>query len=65
MSEDSLVTVVAEVVAEHPAEWARYCEGDDADRKKLSGVFIGGVMRATRNQANGQAVRAELERLRI
>jgi aspartyl-tRNA(Asn)/glutamyl-tRNA(Gln) amidotransferase subunit B len=65
MSEDSLAAVVAEVVAEHPAEWARYCEGDDADRKKLSGVFIGGVMRATRNQADGQAVRAELERLRI
>jgi aspartyl-tRNA(Asn)/glutamyl-tRNA(Gln) amidotransferase subunit B len=64
MSEDSLVAAVAEVVASHPDEWRRYCEGDDGERKKLSGIFIGGVMKATRNQADGKAVAAELERLR-
>ena len=64
MSEDSLAATVAAVVADHPDEWGRYCDGDDEDRKKLSGHFIGQVMKATRGQANGKAVAAELERLR-
>jgi aspartyl-tRNA(Asn)/glutamyl-tRNA(Gln) amidotransferase subunit B len=64
MSEDSLAATVAEVVAAHPDEWARYRDGDDGDRKKLSGFFTGLVMRATQGQANGKAVAAELQRLR-
>jgi aspartyl-tRNA(Asn)/glutamyl-tRNA(Gln) amidotransferase subunit B len=64
MSEDSLAATVAEVVAAHPVEWARYRDGDDSDRKKLSGLFIGEVMSATHGQANGKAVAAELRRLR-
>ena len=64
MSEDSLAATVAEVVAAHPDEWNRYREGDDADRKKLSGFFTGKVMRATNGQADGRAVAAELQRLR-
>ena len=60
MSDDSLVATVAEAVAAHPDEWARFCEGED----KLSQVFIGQVMKATRGQANGKAVMAELQRLR-
>ena len=47
---------VAEVVAAHPDEWARYCEGDD----KLAGFFTGQVMKATKGRANGKAVAAEL-----
>jgi aspartyl-tRNA(Asn)/glutamyl-tRNA(Gln) amidotransferase subunit B len=64
MSGDSLVTAVAEVVAAHPDEWGRYRDGDEDDRKKLSGFLTGQVMRATRGQADAQAVQAELERLR-
>jgi aspartyl-tRNA(Asn)/glutamyl-tRNA(Gln) amidotransferase subunit B len=64
MSEDSLVAAVAEVVSAHPDEWARFRDGDDGDRKKLSGFFTGQVMRATSNQADPKAVGAELERLR-
>ncbi len=64
MSEDSLAATVAEVVAAHPEEWARFRDGDDADRKKLSGFFTGLVMKATRGQADGKAVNAELQRLR-
>ena len=60
MSEDSLAATVAEAVADHPDEWARFCEGDD----KLAGFFTGLVMKATRGQANGKAVAAELRRLR-
>jgi aspartyl-tRNA(Asn)/glutamyl-tRNA(Gln) amidotransferase subunit B len=64
MSEDSLVATVADVVAAHPDEWDRFCNGDDGDRKKLSGFFTGLVMKATRGQADGKAVSAELQRLR-
>ena len=60
MSEDSLVDTVAEAVGAHPDEWSRFCEGDD----KLAGFFTGLVMKATRGQANGKAVAAELRRLR-
>jgi aspartyl-tRNA(Asn)/glutamyl-tRNA(Gln) amidotransferase subunit B len=57
---DTLATVVADVVAAHPDEWARYVEGDD----KLTGFFVGAVMTATSSQANGREVAAELRRLR-
>jgi aspartyl-tRNA(Asn)/glutamyl-tRNA(Gln) amidotransferase subunit B len=57
---DSLASVVAEVAAAHPDEWARYVEGED----KLVGFFTGHVMRATSNRANGKAVAEELCRLR-
>ena len=64
MSGDSLASAVAEVVAAHPDEWGRYRDGDEDDRKKLTGFLTGAVMRATRGQADAQAVQAELERLR-
>jgi aspartyl-tRNA(Asn)/glutamyl-tRNA(Gln) amidotransferase subunit B len=64
MSEDSLVTAVAEAVAAHPDEWDRYRHGDDKDQKKLAGFFTGLVMKATRGQADGSAVASELRRLR-
>ena len=63
MSEDSLAATVAEVVATHPDEWDRYCEGGEKG-DKLAGFFTGLVMKATRGQANGKAVAGELERLR-
>jgi aspartyl-tRNA(Asn)/glutamyl-tRNA(Gln) amidotransferase subunit B len=63
MSEDSLAATVAEVIAAHPDEWARYREGGEkAD--KLTGFFTGQVMKATRGQADGKAVASELARLR-
>ncbi|MDD9370693.1 MAG: hypothetical protein PV358_11320, partial [Acidimicrobiales bacterium] len=41
-------------------EWARYVEGDDKARGKLTGFFVGQVMKATRGQADGKAVTALL-----
>ncbi len=63
LSEDSLAATVAEVIAAHPDEWARFCAGGEkAD--KLAGFFTGRVMKATRGQADGKAVAAELARRR-
>jgi aspartyl-tRNA(Asn)/glutamyl-tRNA(Gln) amidotransferase subunit B len=64
MSEDSLASTVADIVAAHPEEWARFEAGDDKEQKKLAGFFTGKVMQATKGQANGKAVAAELQRLR-
>jgi aspartyl-tRNA(Asn)/glutamyl-tRNA(Gln) amidotransferase subunit B len=60
LGEDTLVAVVAEAIAADPDAWARYVEGND----KLAGVFTQAVMKATKGQANGKAVAAELRRLR-
>jgi aspartyl-tRNA(Asn)/glutamyl-tRNA(Gln) amidotransferase subunit B len=57
---DSLAAVVAEAIAAHPDEWTRYVEGED----KLTGFFTGAVMKATKGQADGKLVAAELRRLR-
>ena len=56
MAGDDLAATVDQVIAGNPDEWQRFCSGDGADRKKLSGFFIGQVMRATRGQADGAAV---------
>jgi aspartyl-tRNA(Asn)/glutamyl-tRNA(Gln) amidotransferase subunit B len=61
---DTLAAVVAEVVAAHPDEWARFLVADEKDAKKLSGLFTGEVMKATQGKANGKEVQAELRRLR-
>jgi aspartyl-tRNA(Asn)/glutamyl-tRNA(Gln) amidotransferase subunit B len=60
LSEDTLGEVVSSLVDANPDEWRRYCEGDG----KLAQFFIGQVMKATKGQANGKAVIAELERLK-
>ncbi len=60
LGEGALVAVVDEVLAAHPKEWDRFVGGED----KLSGFFVGQVMKATRGQAKGPAVVAELERRR-
>ena len=61
MAGDDLAAVVDRVIADNPDEWARYCAGDDTDRKKLSGFLTGQVMRATRGQADGAAVNRLLQ----
>jgi aspartyl-tRNA(Asn)/glutamyl-tRNA(Gln) amidotransferase subunit B len=60
LSADTLASVVADVVAAHPDEWARYVGGED----KVMGALTGAVMKATAGKADGKDVAAELRRLR-
>jgi aspartyl-tRNA(Asn)/glutamyl-tRNA(Gln) amidotransferase subunit B len=60
LAADTLGSVVDEVIAAHPDEWARFVEGDD----KLRGFFTGAVMKATSGKADGSKVAAELSRRR-
>jgi aspartyl-tRNA(Asn)/glutamyl-tRNA(Gln) amidotransferase subunit B len=57
LSSDSLGATIDQVIADNPAEWQRFLDGDD----KVSQFFIGQVMKVTKGQANGKAVVAELQ----
>ncbi len=60
MAADALTSAVDGVIAGNPDEWARYVDGDDKARGKLTGFFVGQVMKATKGQADGKAVTALL-----
>jgi aspartyl-tRNA(Asn)/glutamyl-tRNA(Gln) amidotransferase subunit B len=60
MSADAVGAVVDQVIADNPDEWSRFVDGDDKLRGKLTGFFVGQVMRATKGQADGKAVTALL-----
>ena len=60
LAADALSTVLDEVIAAHPDEWARFVGGED----KLTGMFTHEVMKATSGNANGKEVAAELRRRR-
>ena len=61
MASDDLAAVLEGVIADNPDAWARYCAGDEAERKKLTGFLTGQVMRATKGQADGATVNRLLQ----
>ena len=63
METGALDSVVDEIIAAHPDEWQRYREGDEKARGKLTGFFVGEVMRATKGKADGKLVTARLREL--
>ncbi|CAN5724477.1 Asp-tRNA(Asn)/Glu-tRNA(Gln) amidotransferase subunit GatB [soil metagenome] len=60
MAADTLGVAVDDAITAHPEEWERFRSGDDKERGKLTGFFVGQVMKATRGQADGKAVTALL-----
>jgi aspartyl-tRNA(Asn)/glutamyl-tRNA(Gln) amidotransferase subunit B len=52
MDSGELDSVVDQLIAENPEQWQRFCEGDP----KISGFFVGKVMKATQGQADGKVV---------
>jgi aspartyl-tRNA(Asn)/glutamyl-tRNA(Gln) amidotransferase subunit B len=60
MDDSDLAAVVDAVIADSPGEWSDYVGGDDKRRGKLTGFFVGKVMKATQGQADGKAVTALL-----
>lgn len=52
MADDELETLVDEAIAANPEAWEKFRAGE----AKVAGVFVGAVMKATRGQADGQAV---------
>jgi aspartyl-tRNA(Asn)/glutamyl-tRNA(Gln) amidotransferase subunit B len=60
LGEDTLVTMVDELIAAHPKDWADYVAGND----KVAGMFVGQVMKATKGKADGKAVTRLLQERR-
>lgn len=56
-----LDTALDEIIANNPDEWQRYLDGD----RKLTGFFVGQVMKATQGKADGKAVSAALEARKV
>jgi aspartyl-tRNA(Asn)/glutamyl-tRNA(Gln) amidotransferase subunit B len=56
MDSSELEGLVDGLVAAHPDEWQRFCDGD----AKITGFFVGQVMKATQGKADGKAVTAIL-----
>ena len=52
MDSGELEVLVEGLIADNPDEWERFCEGD----AKLTGFFVGQVMKATQGRADGKAV---------
>jgi Asp-tRNA(Asn)/Glu-tRNA(Gln) amidotransferase B subunit len=56
MTADDLESVVDQVIAAHPEEWARFRAGED----KVQGLFIGDIKKATEGKADLKAASALL-----
>ncbi len=52
--EGELSVIVQGLIDAHPAEAARWPDGDDKERKKLRGFFMGKAMAATKGSGNPQ-----------
>ena len=59
--ESELVAVVQSVLDAHPDEVERYRTGDDKDRKKLRGFFMGKVMAEMKGKGNPQVLNRLLD----
>ncbi len=60
LATDDLTKLVDDAIADDPTSWGKYCAGED----KVAGVFVGAVMKATKGQADGKAVTAQLQERR-
>ena len=58
----ALESMVDEVIANNPAQVEQYRAADDGKRKKLSGFFVGQIMKASKGQANPQMLNELLSR---
>ncbi len=56
MDTGELESLVDQLIADHPDEWARFSAGDDKEQKKMQGFFTGQIMKATKGQADGKVV---------
>ncbi|MEL7157582.1 MAG: Asp-tRNA(Asn)/Glu-tRNA(Gln) amidotransferase subunit GatB [Actinomycetota bacterium] len=52
MDTSELAAMLDAIIADHPDEWQRFCEGE----AKLQAVFVGQMMKATKGQADGKVV---------
>ena len=61
MDTSEVETIVGQVIGANPDEWTEFLAGDEKERKKKSGFFVGQVMKATGGQADGRVVNEVLK----
>jgi aspartyl-tRNA(Asn)/glutamyl-tRNA(Gln) amidotransferase subunit B len=61
MDTGALEAMVDEAIASNPDDWQQYVEADDKAAGKLTGFFVGQIMKASKGQADGKAVTALLQ----
>jgi len=64
MDTSALEGIVDAVIAANGADWAEFVAADDKKRGKLTGFFVGQVMKESKGQADGKAVTALLNQRR-
>ncbi|MCC6434820.1 MAG: Asp-tRNA(Asn)/Glu-tRNA(Gln) amidotransferase subunit GatB [Acidimicrobiales bacterium] len=63
MDDSAIDGAIAEVIAASSDEWERFKVGDAKERGKLTGFFVGRIMKATKGKADGKVVTAKLNAL--
>lgn len=61
MDTGALEQMVDDAIAANPDDWAQYVAADDKAAGKLTGFFVGQIMKASKGQADGKAVTALLQ----
>jgi len=64
MDTGALEAMVDEVIAANPDDWQQFLDADDKAAGKLTGFFVGQIMKASKGQADGKAVTALLQHKR-
>ncbi len=62
MEAEELEVIVDSLIAEYPEDWSAFASGDDKERKKKAGFFVGQIMKVTGGQADGRTVNELLAR---
>ena len=56
MDNSELEEIVDRIILENSDDWVVFINGDETERKKKSGFFVGLIMKETRGQADGKMV---------
>ncbi|MEC7811021.1 MAG: Asp-tRNA(Asn)/Glu-tRNA(Gln) amidotransferase subunit GatB [Actinomycetota bacterium] len=56
MDNSELEEIVGQIIAENSDDWDAFINGDETEKKKKSGFFVGLVMKETKGQADGKIV---------
>jgi len=56
MDNSELEEIVERIISENSDDWLSYINGDETERKKKSGFFVGLIMKETSGQADGKIV---------
>ena len=56
MDNSEIEEIVDRIIEENLDDWNAYVDGDEVEKKKKSGFFVGLVMKETKGQADGKIV---------